>query len=561
VNHQTDQQLLGDFAGTRSETAFTELVGRHVNLVYSAALRMVCDAHLAEDVTQGVFVALAQNAARLTHRAVLSGWLHRTAQNLAANTVRSEVRRRCREQEAATMNELLTSEPEASWEELAPHLDAALGELNEADRDALLLRYFEKKSAPEIAALLGIRHEAAQKRVTRAVERLRQDFAKRGVAAGAAGLAVLISANAVQSAPAGLAVTISTAALAGSAVSQSVIVAATKIIAMTTLQKTLVTAATAVIAILAGAGIFEAHQVAQLRHQVQNTAASADMAAQLSQLQRERDDATNRIAELTAELAAAKKSPAEVLKLRGEVGALRQEKAIAGDKSALSKITADPALRKTLRDQQKIAMSAIYSDLAKNLKLTPDQTAKFNDLLADHIMNNVDLITQALHDHLGRAAVDQLFAGADATLQSQMVDLIGADGVAEYQNYTQNLLSTLTAAQFAGSLSGDSATVAEKKTELQQAMQQAAQAALTTAGLPANYQTIPMLNFANIASPDEGDQSLQLMDSIYAQAATQASSFLSADELGKFQQFRTNALTSTQSQLLMNRNLMAPIAQ
>jgi hypothetical protein len=214
-----------------------------------------------------------------------------------------------------------------------------------------------------------------------------------------------------------------------------------------------------------------------------------------------------------------------------------------------------------LRDQQKIAMSAIYSDLAKNLKLTPDQTAKFNDLLADHIMNNVDLITQALHDHLGRAAVDQLFAGADATLQSQMVDLIGADGVAEYQNYTQNLLSTLTAAQFAGSLSGDSATVAEKKTELQQAMQQAAQAALTTAGLPANYQTIPMLNFANIASPDEGDQSLQLMDSIYAQAATQASSFLSADELGKFQQFRTNALTSTQSQLLMNRNLMAPIAQ
>jgi RNA polymerase sigma factor (sigma-70 family) len=558
VNHQTDQQLLDAFAGTRSEAAFTELVERHVNLVYSAALRMVCDAHLAEDVTQGVFVALAQNAARLTHRPVLAGWLHRTAQNLAANTVRSEVRRRAREQEAATMHELLAPDPEASWEELAPHLDAALGELNEADRDALLLRYFEKKSAPEIAAILGISQEAAQKRVTRATDRLRQDFAKRGVAAGAAGLAVLISANAVQSAPAGLAVTISTAALAGSAVSSSVIVTATKIIAMTTLQKTLVTAA---IAILAGAGIYEARQAAQLRRQVQTTAASADLAAQLSQVQHERDDATNRIAALTAELAAAKKNPAEVLKLRGEVGALRQEKAIAGNTSALNKITADPATRKSLREQQKIAMSAIYSDLAKSLKLSPDQTAKFNDLIADHVMSSVDLITQALHDHLGRADVDQLFAGADATLQNQLQDLIGADGLARYQDYTQNLLSTLTAAQFAGSLSGDPDAVAEKKSQLMQAMQQAAQSALTSAGLPANYQTIPMLNFANIASPDEGDQSLQLMDSIYAQTAAQASAFLSADELGKFQQFRTNAITSTQSQLLMNRKLMAPIAQ
>jgi hypothetical protein len=459
------------------------------------------------------------------------------------------------------MNELLSPEPAASWEELAPHLDAALGELNEADRDALLLRYFEKKSAPEIAALLGISHEAAQKRVTRAVDHLRQDFAKRGVAVGAGGIAVLISANAVQSAPAGLAVTISTAALAGSAVSNSVIVAATKIIAMTTLQKTLVTAATAVIAILAGAGAFEAHQVAQLRRQVQATAAAADLAAQLSQVQHERDDATNRIAALTAELAAAKKSPAEVLKLRGEVGALRQEKAIAGDTSALNKITADPAMRKGLRDQQKIAMATVYSDLAKNLKLSPDQTAQLNDLLADHIMSNVDLITQALHDHLGRADVDQLFAGADASLQNQLQNLLGADGLAQYQNYTQNLLATLTAAQFAGSLTGDADAVAAKKAQLLQAMQQASQSALTTAGLPANYQTIPMLNFANIASSDEGDQSLQLMDSIYAQAATQASSFLSADELAKFQQYRTNAISTSESQMLMNRKLMAPISQ
>ena len=219
MNSLTDQQLLRDYAERRSEAAFAELVRRHVDLVYSAALRMVRDAHLAEDVTQSVFVALAQNAGQLTDRPVLSGWLHRTAQNLAANAVRSDVRRRAREQEAAAMNELLSTEPDAAWEHIAPHLDAALGELSEPDRDALLLRYFERKSAREMAQTLGISEEAAQKRVSRAVERLREFFAKRGVTVGASGLVVVISANAVQAAPVGLAATISTAAaLAGTAV-------------------------------------------------------------------------------------------------------------------------------------------------------------------------------------------------------------------------------------------------------------------------------------------------------------------------------------------------------
>src|SRR5262245_61188827 len=103
---------------------------------------MVCDAHLAEDVTQGAFAALAQAARQLTERPVLSGWLHRTTQNIAANTVRADVRRRAREQEAAAMTELLSAESDAGWENVSPHLDDALGELPDADREALLLRYF-----------------------------------------------------------------------------------------------------------------------------------------------------------------------------------------------------------------------------------------------------------------------------------------------------------------------------------------------------------------------------------------------------------------------------------
>src|SRR3974390_84794 len=214
----SDQQLLREYAEHRSEAAFAELVRRHVDFVYSAAVRMVRDAHLAQDVAQGTFVALARNAAKLTERPVLSGWLHRTARNLAAETVRKDVRRRAREQEAAVMTDLLAIEPHPRCADLAPHLDASLDELSEPDRDAVLLRYFEGKSAREMSQSLGISEEAAQKRVSRAVERLRAHFTERGVTVGASGLVLLITANAVQAAPTGLAsevLAMSVAATAG----------------------------------------------------------------------------------------------------------------------------------------------------------------------------------------------------------------------------------------------------------------------------------------------------------------------------------------------------------
>ena len=210
MNSLTDQQLLRDYAERQSEAAFAELVRRHVDLVYSAALRMVCDTHLAQDVTQGVFVALAQNAGQLANHPVLSGWLHRTARNLAANTVRSETRRRTREQEAVAMNQL--NETEADWEMISLHLDNALCQLEEADRDALMLRYFERKSAREMAVILGLSEEAAQKRASRAMESLREFFTKQRVAVGSGALAVLISANAVKAAPVELSVAISAVA-------------------------------------------------------------------------------------------------------------------------------------------------------------------------------------------------------------------------------------------------------------------------------------------------------------------------------------------------------------
>jgi RNA polymerase sigma factor (sigma-70 family) len=344
MNDHTDSQLLRTYAEHRDEAAFAELVRRHVDLVHSAAFRMVRDPQLAQDVTQGAFVALAKTAGQLTECRALSGWLHRTAQNIASQVVRTDVRRRAREQEAVIMNQLLSAEPDAPWERIAPHLDAALGELDGPERDALLLRYFENKSLRAVGQQLGISDDAAQKRVSRAVERLRKCFANRGVTIGAGALVVVISANAVQAAPVGLSVTISAAALAGTAVSTATVVATTtKAVAMTALQKSLVTAT---VAVLAGAGIYEAHQASQLREQNQTfQQQQVLLEEQIQQMQRERDDATNRLADLIAENSRLKASPQEmeVLRLRGEVARLRADsRELALLKGAVSVSTNNP---------------------------------------------------------------------------------------------------------------------------------------------------------------------------------------------------------------------------
>ena len=562
MNEQTDSQLLRAYAEERSEAAFAELVRRHMDFVYSAGLRMLGDTHLAEDVTQGVFVALAKQAGQLTQHPVLSGWLHRTAQNIAAQTIRTDVRRRHREQEAIAMKELLSAGNEAGWEDIAPHLDAALGDLSEPDRDALLLRYFERKSAREMAQTLGISDEAAQKRVNRAVERLRDAFAQRGVTVGASGLVLLISAHAVQAAPAGLALTITTTAAATTAAATTVTTSTTiQTIAMTTFQKIAVTTS---LVVAVGALIYESRQVADL--QEQNAVYQKQQVAleeQIKQLQRERDAAKKQQMALTAELDKAKQplKDTEILRLRGQVGALKQEKQMSGQKSPLNKITADPATRKLMRDQQKLGMTMLYSDLVKNLKLEPEATEKFNDLLADQVMEGIDIITQALQDKKSQREVDQLFTNQEADLNNKVQALLGQEGAAQYQEYSKNLLTSLTVQQFEGSLTGDKEAKAGKKQQLMAAMQEETKAGLSGAGLSADFQVLPMLNFRNIASEEQEAVSMKVMDGIYARVATRAAGFLEEGELKKFQEFRAKAQENNRMMLIMNRKMMAPISQ
>lgn len=194
-----DMELLGEYVARDSQAAFETLLNRHVNLVYSTALRLVRDPTLAGEVTQSTFIVLAKKARTLGSETVLSGWLYRTTQYVAARALRTEYRRREREQEAAKMQ---TEQSNPVWDELSPLLDEAMARLGDTDRNAVVLRYFENKSSKDVGAALGINEAAAQKRVARAVEKLRGLCFKRGAVASAIALTAIISSNAVQAAPA-----------------------------------------------------------------------------------------------------------------------------------------------------------------------------------------------------------------------------------------------------------------------------------------------------------------------------------------------------------------------
>src|SRR5215218_10239020 len=235
----TDLELLARYTQHQAEDAFAEIVRRHLGLVYSAALRQVRLPQLAEEVAQSTFLKLARHAQRLAPDTVLGGWLYQVTRREAKDVVRREVRLQLREQIAAQMSAINATATD--WTHIEPLLDEAMHALKETDRTAVLLRFFENKSLREVGVTLGTSEAAAQKRLGRAVERLREFFAKRGVTISATGLVVAISANAVQAAPSGLAMTISTTVtLTASAVATTAATTTIKTIAMTTLQKTLI---------------------------------------------------------------------------------------------------------------------------------------------------------------------------------------------------------------------------------------------------------------------------------------------------------------------------------
>jgi RNA polymerase sigma factor (sigma-70 family) len=265
----TDLELLARYTSQQSEDAFAEIVRRRLGLVYSAALRQVRSPQLAEEVAQSVFIDLARNATKLKPDTILTAWLYQVTRRTAIDVVRREASRQLREQIATEMNAMNATA--ADWTHIEPLLDEAMHALDDTDRAAVLLRYFENKSLREVGVTLGTSENAAQKRLGRAVERLREFFAQRGVTVGASGLVVVISANAVQAAPVGLAVTILTApALAGT----TTIITAAKLVAMTTVQKILVAS---ILTVAVAFGTYKVRQTSDSRKQV--AAAQPSLAA------------------------------------------------------------------------------------------------------------------------------------------------------------------------------------------------------------------------------------------------------------------------------------------
>ncbi len=219
-----DAELLRRFVTERSEAAFREFVAQQIDFVYATALRHVTgDTHLAEEVAQTVFLDVARKARVLSARTSLKGWLYTSTRFAAARAVRARARRSTHETEAHLMKEILSasSSTDIDWNELRPVLDAALAELGDKDREAILLRFFEGRSLADVGAAIGLAENSARMRVDRALERLRTRLARRGITSSAAALAALLLRQPAVAAPAGLAAKVAGTSLAGAAVLSS----------------------------------------------------------------------------------------------------------------------------------------------------------------------------------------------------------------------------------------------------------------------------------------------------------------------------------------------------
>jgi RNA polymerase sigma factor (sigma-70 family) len=435
---ETDLELVQLFAVKQSQDAFAELVRRHLNLVYSAALRLVRSRELAEEVAQTVFLNLGRQASSLRPDTVLSAWLYRVAQRTAVDVIRQESRRQAREQAVREFNAMQTPEhpgPEsadADWRAIEPLLEEAMSALDEQDRAAVLLRYFENLPLREVGRALGMSDDAAQKRVSRALSRLRTFFSRRKIEIGAAGLAAALSASAVQAAPAGLAASITLATTAaGSALLSAATITATRTIAMTTLQKA---AAGTGLAIALGLGLYEGLEVRRLGRQ--NAELQRERVSLKEQLRRQedRDTLAQAVALLRDENARLQSNSQELPKLRGELSTLRRQ--TAGQAPEPENPTASAA-RTWLRNvemmrakfeempEKKIPELAFLADYdwLQSARYSPGVMETFSEQTWRSRMHELRLTAKRCVAHRLGNALDDYIADHDGNLPSQLSQL------------------------------------------------------------------------------------------------------------------------------------------
>ena len=312
-----DLRLVEEFVKNDSQPAFAAIVERYIDFVYSAALRQVNgDSGLAADVTQGVFTDLARKAPLMRKDVLLAAWLHRATRLTALSALRARQRRIVREREAVRMREMERESENVDWNSISAVIDKALDELNERDREAVLLRYFQSQSFRDMSSTLRISEDAARMRVERALEKLRALLGKEGIASTGAALSAALTGQSALSAPAGLSLLVTQTApslVVNSALTSLTIMATTK------LKLGIAAAISAGAIAIATREHFSKRELeselarldAQTRSAPVNRSAVPDSATDFT----ERD-----------ELARLRAQQMELLRLRGEVGVLRKAK-------------------------------------------------------------------------------------------------------------------------------------------------------------------------------------------------------------------------------------------
>jgi RNA polymerase sigma factor (sigma-70 family) len=276
-----DSELLLRYCRDRSEAAFTELVGRYLNLVYFAALRQVRgDTHMAQDVSQAVFTRLALKASAISQRISIAGWLYNCTRFVAAGLMRGERRWQVRQTHAQAIMETNTDPYPMDWERLTPVIDEVLQGLSDRDRELVLLRYYRENSFVEISSKLGLSADAARFRLDRALGKMHSRLVRRGIESTSAALALALASQAQSTAPAGVAATIVEASLAAQASVVSVL-PSTQILMSAIKIKVGILAAAAITGILLVQDLHREYQLHDLQLEFQSLQAeNSRLAAQ-----------------------------------------------------------------------------------------------------------------------------------------------------------------------------------------------------------------------------------------------------------------------------------------
>jgi RNA polymerase sigma factor (sigma-70 family) len=510
-----DMELLREYALRNSETAFATLVSRHLDMVYATALRHVGNHHQAQEIAQAVFVILARKARSFGPKTVLAGWLFQTARLTAKNHIRAEIRRARREQEAYIQSNQSEDSSEA-WRQIIPLLNELVGSLREKERNAIILHFLEGKAYKEVATAMGGSEAAVQMRVSRALEKLRGMFAKRGVAVTTVALGGMISACGTQAAPLGMAAKVAATAAQGASLTAStlsLVKGTMNVIAWTKARVAVGAGVVALLAVQYHGNSVQARNLAAARESL--SVGKSELAAQ-----------ETRIAELDQETAAIRETrisqEEELKRLRARRMTGRSTPTTSAAVTLLSAELQDPASRDALRQGLANAARFRLAPLLEALKLEPANRDKLIQIDADWGLKNLETVAAVAEGRMtaDAAAQAEAEAGRDGTNQIQL--LLGEAGLAKFEECQQTFPARALVQQFDKQL-GVFPLNAFQRSALSQLI--LAEPLDVTSGLTGD------LTVRSLVFPEELSQQFNQEAGVNARVVQEAGAFLNPDQV------------------------------